>query len=894
MPLPDPMSPPGEPDEASAVRAAFLVALLEDRERGRSFDLERYQQRYPGFEAVIAAEHEAFLASLATNDGEPHVARPRYREDGELGRGGMGVVKRVFDPSLHRYLALKQARAGAGEAENARFLEEARVTAQLDHPGVVAVHEVGSDETGAPYFTMPMVRGRTFAALIDELHRKDTEGANDSSGSAGIQHAGGHARIVEVLTRVCDTVAFAHSRGVVHRDLKPQNVMVGRFGEVFVVDWGLARALGRPIADAGPVASDGSDAQPTADAEVPARNHETTTPVWTLAGDVLGTPAYMAPEQLVGDGEVTCKLDIYALGAMLYHALAGHAPYDEPRDATDGRSVIERAANGPPTGIATRAAGAPPELLAICARAMARDPGQRYADAEALRADLRAFADGRVVGAYEHGKWAELRKLIRRNRAATGAAVLAVLALVIGLVASLVHADRAELSFHDSVEAVDRMLTRVANTKLRNVPETTAIRRDLLADATEFFERFVAQRPGDLQMVKQAAISYNRVAALHEQLGDRTAARKANDRSRELLATSRKNYPDDPELLFQSAKAFLQLGSNLDEGPDALETALAFADRALAARRDAEALVVAHLTHDALALTAYRERRLDDAEEHARASIGLCAELTTRFPDNRNVQAGNPHSLLAGILSERGDLQGSAKQLELAIAERRRDLAAVPEDELPRSRLAEVLSNRAILLHRLRDEEPAEANIAEAVTLRRQICERNPRVPLHHVRHASALVLQARIRYENGGTDDTLKLTNEAKAALERALARSPDDRRAAAVRFDLLRTRHRAWMRLARHLDAAANARALAEHATPPAPPPWRFEAVLELGDAVRLVDKAEMADDERLRLRLEYSTEAIRWLRELVDDDRVSGKQLAQPRLDPLRFHPEFPELR
>jgi len=874
---PDPTLVHDDAADESAIRAAFLVALLEDRERGRGHDLAHYQQRFRGYEHVVAAEFRAFAAGGDDGDeradGGGGEGLPRYRVDGELGRGGMGVVQRVFDTRLHRYLARKQVRAGAGEAETARFLEEARVTAQLDHPGVVAVHEVGRDEEGAPYFTMPMVRGRTFAALIDELRAGPTPP---------------WTRVVDVLVRVCDTVAFAHSRGVVHRDLKPQNVMVGRFGEVFVVDWGLARALGRPVADA----RRAEGAQATAAAEVPARD-STETPNWTLAGDVLGTPAYMAPEQLVRSDDVSCGMDVYAIGAILYHALAGHAPYDSPAERADDRSVLERAAAGPPSAIHEIAPDAPAELCAICERAMARDPRRRYADAEALRDDLRAFADGRVVGAYERGAWARVRKWVRRNRLLTAAACSTLLALLIGLFASLAHAKRADASFHDSVAAVDRMLTRVARAKLQNVPETTPLRRDLLDDATAFFERFLAQRPDDLELRFRAAVSYYRVASLHEQLGDHDAALHANARSLELTDAALRERPDDPDLLRQATQAHLQRGSELAEAGEnheaALETARSFAERRLAIARDSEALSAAGTVLDALALSSYRARRLDDAERYANASAELCKELVERFGEAHRGQASTPHSLLAGVMAERGDDAGSAEQLRLTIAARRSHLARFPDAAPARSKLAEALRNHAILLHRLRQEAEAEACAAEAVELRAGLAQQNPRVPGYHASHADALVHRARIRHENGAPVDALAFTAEALAATQRALALDPDSRHAATVAFDARRVRHRAASRLALHDEVAENATALA--ALTPSPAAWRFEAACQLAHAVQLLDAATLAAAERERLQREYGDRAVAWLRQLCEDDGLPRDRLADARLDPLRRHPDFP---
>jgi len=197
-----------------------------------------------GREAFLSerAEVEALIAGLASSGAHGS----RYKLEEEVGRGAMGAVYRVVDTRLDRRLALKlvlaqseDVRAGrlSGNAARRlkRFLNEARITSQLDHPGIVPVHEVGLDEEGRAFFTMKLVKGRTLAEVFERHARKDPEW--------------NHARVLSILERVCEAMAFAHERRVIHRDLKPANVMVGDFGEVYVLDWGLARRLDKPDDD---------------------------------------------------------------------------------------------------------------------------------------------------------------------------------------------------------------------------------------------------------------------------------------------------------------------------------------------------------------------------------------------------------------------------------------------------------------------------------------------------------------------------------------------------------------------------------------------------------------------------------------------------------------------
>ncbi|MFT3772569.1 MAG: bifunctional serine/threonine-protein kinase/formylglycine-generating enzyme family protein [Minicystis sp.] len=296
---------------------------------------------------------------------EPGAASPwdRYEDLGVLGRGGMGEVRRVRDRVLGRTVAMKiLAPRGAGGGEmHARFLAEARLAAGLGHPGIVPVHDCGATPEGGLWFTMDEIHGQTLRAAVEGAHRGPTGPA-----PAALR------RLIDAFLRICEAVAHAHRRGVIHRDLKPDNVMLGDLGEVLVADWGLARALA-----AGEEASRGVGAASGSRA--------------TQVGQVLGTPAYMPPEQAQGLAvHVDRTGDVYALGAILYEILCGEPPY-----RGSAREVLTRVAGGPPEPVTRRAAWPLPEdLVRLCERAMARAPGDRFPDAGALAAGVRSYLDG--------------------------------------------------------------------------------------------------------------------------------------------------------------------------------------------------------------------------------------------------------------------------------------------------------------------------------------------------------------------------------------------------------------------------------------------------------------------------------------------------------------------
>ncbi len=421
--------------------------------------------------------------------------RSRYAIERTLGSGGMGVVYAVRDRALDRVLAMKVPHGRSGGGRLRRFLEEAELLGRLDHPGILSVHELGIDERGEVYFTMPRVEGQRLSEVF-ELARAGSDGWSQ-------------ARVLEVLLKVCDALAYAHERGVVHRDLKPENVLVGRFGQVHVVDWGLAHVpRAHAAAEAGSEAHAPASVQTArgsgaSEAEQGAPNPD---PRQTLAGEVIGTPAYMAPEQAQGrNEEVGPRADVYALGAMLYHLLAGRMPHAHGAARPKSAEVLRAVLAGPPVDVAELAPGAPAELVAICHKAMRREPAARYASVTELAADLRAFLDGRVVRAHERGAWAELRKWVQRNRGLALALLVLLLVTWSGLFLVIRgERERVELAQRQAdARALDALRAEAAELWPAVPARIPALER-WLAEAREVLGRR-AQREAELEPLRRSA-----------------------------------------------------------------------------------------------------------------------------------------------------------------------------------------------------------------------------------------------------------------------------------------------------------------------------------------------------------------------------------------------------
>ena len=294
-------------------------------------------------------------ATLTVLDSE------RYTLGSLIGQGGMGEVVLAFDEQIGREVAVKRIRADAPTGEElSRFVREARVQGRLQHPAVVPVHDLAFDKAGKPYFVMKRLSGTTMGELIAKLRTETDDEAQAT-----------RRRLLHAFADVCLAIEFAHSAGIIHRDLKPANIMLGDFGEVYVLDWGIARAVTEP---------DETGAPTSKELDLRLDSGE------TRAGTVLGTPAYMAPEQLAGD-RAGPSADIYALGCILYEIACGEVLHAGRRSLT---SILE-ALEARPSKVRP---DSPPELDAICERATRLQPAERFGSARALGDAVQAFLDG--------------------------------------------------------------------------------------------------------------------------------------------------------------------------------------------------------------------------------------------------------------------------------------------------------------------------------------------------------------------------------------------------------------------------------------------------------------------------------------------------------------------
>ncbi|MBI4618283.1 MAG: tetratricopeptide repeat protein [Planctomycetes bacterium] len=323
----------------------------------------------------------------------------RYEILSVLGEGGMGRVYRVRDLKLGREVALKTiAVPRASEAVRRRFLAEARTTAQLSHPGIVPVYDAGSLPDGELYLTMKVVEGQTLRAIFGSPAARNRE----------------RGRFLKILAAVADALAYAHERGVVHRDLKPENVMVSRSGVAVVMDWGLAKIFGAAGALGG---EDGRGRQAPVDLGE-ARSGK------TLAGTLLGTLPYMAPEQVEGRvGEIDSRTDVWALGAILWEILFGEKPFEGDTAVRTAAAILDHE----PRTRAYRARKAPRELLAIALKCLEKNPGRRYPGAGPFRDDIERFLARKSVSALPASGGRRAVLFARRNPVlVTAGAILAV------------------------------------------------------------------------------------------------------------------------------------------------------------------------------------------------------------------------------------------------------------------------------------------------------------------------------------------------------------------------------------------------------------------------------------------------------------------------------------
>jgi serine/threonine-protein kinase len=725
--------------EPGAARAALLreLILLEVAYRlrlGERPERAEYLARFPEHAArILAAFDEVGLGdtmvggtptvhvpSSAPGPPEGHVLigaldfdpqrRERYALTRLHAKGGIGQVWLARDDSLGREVALKELQPQvAGDPDVwARFLAEAKITGQLEHPGIVPVYELARREGDrAPFYTMRFVRGRTLSEATRAYHATRREGRAERLDLLALLNA---------FVGVCNAVAFAHSRGVIHRDLKGQNVVLGDFGEVIVLDWGLAKLVDRPEAGAGsPVAVDGRGA--------------------TVAGDVMGTPAYMAPEQAEGRVDlIDQRTDVYGLGATLYEVLTGRPPFSGPGP----NEILRRVREDEPERPRAVCPDTPAALEAVCLKAMAKRPSQRYPSAAELAQEVRRWLADEPVAAWREPLPVRARRWAARHRTAlTATAAAAVVALVglAALLASQAHSNarlaaananladangdlrkailreqeartRAQARFDLAKSAVEAYYNGATKDVLLKQPEMEDLRNRLLRTALDFYRRLAADLQGDQGIDPQARGELGRasyqVAYITNQIGQSDDAFKAFQQALELNRGFADADPNDLGLRLRTAQCLNQLGyqyfriGRIRESDQMYREALAIAE-GVEKLRPGNDQVASQLAwaHVGLWYANIRTGRPEDALPHLHRALELRRALAKDHPEDIEYQNNLNQTLLdlGYHLRRHGQREEALAPIQEAVArasqlardhprdpEIRRDVAAAHND----------------------------------------------------------------------------------------------------------------------------------------------------------------------------------------------------------------------
>ncbi|MHC4841809.1 MAG: serine/threonine-protein kinase [Planctomycetota bacterium] len=376
----------------------------------------------------------------------------RYVVIREIARGGMGKVLEVEDTELRRSVALKVLRKeliGRPDVVE-RFLEEAQITGQLEHPNIVPVHEMGVDGAGNLYFTMKYVEGMSLAELLLKLREGNRDMARDYPLS----------KLLDIFIKICESISFAHNRGVIHRDLKPANIMVGKFGEVQVMDWGVAKVMGREVGRSTDklVLTDRLDANSA----------------HTMAGAIIGTPSYMSPEQAKGDiKKMGAATDIFSLGVILYEMLSQRSPWT----GKTSDEVLDQVRDWTPDKPAVRnpAAAIPAELSRLAMRCLEKNPDDRLVSVKELGQNIRNYIEGRTMGAVEYSAAKVFTKWVSRHRGFVAAAVGGVLLVVGAIFGTFYFLQADKQAVIDSIVEDAQMLEAQSRTALEGADYESAM-----------------------------------------------------------------------------------------------------------------------------------------------------------------------------------------------------------------------------------------------------------------------------------------------------------------------------------------------------------------------------------------------------------------------------------
>jgi serine/threonine-protein kinase len=703
-------------------------------------------------------------------------------------KGGLGEVFVALDGELNREVALKRIldhRADDPDSRR-RFVLEAEITGGLEHPGIVPVYGLGSYGDGRPYYAMRFIRGDSLKDAIAAFHAAHAgPGADPARRSLGLR------RLLRRFTDACNALEYAHSRGVLHRDLKPGNIIVGKYGETLVVDWGLAKATGR----SDPASGEGTLMPGSASGSAE-----------TLPGAAIGTPAYMSPEQARGDLDAFGpRSDVYSLGATLYCLLTGRPPFA----GDDLGAILRKVREGdfaPPCALDP---SVPRALEAICLKAMATRPEGRYASCRALADDIEHWLADEPVTARREPFGERARRWARRNRPIVTAAAAALLVALVGLGAvsavqtkarndldrkngELTQANvdldlqrrRAEANETQAIDAVKRFGDAIAEEPLlKDTPELQDLRDRLLRGPLAFFrglrERLQADRDTRPEALVRLANAMHDYAHLTDEVGDQQDGLKAHEDGLVIWEGLTRDDPDNPDYQSELARIhrcrgiFLSATGHSTEARRSFEAALAIA-RKLAEDHPTVARYQDDLaaSHNSLGILLHDTGQPAEARRSFESALAIRRELAEDHPTVTRYQGdlARSHNNLGALLSATGQMAEARRAYETALTIRRELAEEHPTVTGYQLELADSHGNLGLLL---RDTgEPAEArrSFEAALAIRRKLADDHPSVTLYQgglARSHNGLGLLLRAT----GQPAEARMAYEAALAIQRRLA---------------------------------------------------------------------------------------------------------------------------
>jgi eukaryotic-like serine/threonine-protein kinase len=692
----------------------------------------------------------SFAVGSATSDGH------RFRVLRPHARGGLGEVFVALDGELNREVALKQILDHHADEtlSRTRFLIEAEITGGLEHPGIVPVYGLGHYNDGRPYYAMRFIRGDSLKEAIAAFHGDGALKTDPGKRSLALR------KLLRRFGDVCNAIDYAHGRGVLHRDLKPGNVIVGKHGETLVIDWGLAKPMGR--------------AEPgTTTAEHALILSSASGSAETLPGSAMGTPAYMSPEQASGDLEqLGARSDVYSLGATLYCLLTGRPPF-EGKDLGVVLSEVRRGAFPPPRQADSSIDRA---LEVVCLKAMALKPEDRHTTARALADDIERWMADEPVTAWREPFARRARRWLRRRRTAVTAAAAAVLVAVVGLAAVLAVQANANGNLSRKNGELTRALGREAeananltraNVDLAAAKDREAARFALAKDAIRLFHGEV----GDDLVLKEGRF---------KPLRDRLLQGAADfyGKLEELLAGQ-----SDPASRRSLGQAYSDLGdltSTIGDKPKALEAhrKALVVRRELAAGEGASAdarAEVAESLHEIARLLSETGRKPEALADFERALAILDGlDASGRVRSRQRVLAGDVSREIGLILSEMGNLTGARLAYDRSVASLTRLVEANPTTARYRSTLADSYHNLAYLQFQMGlPAESLESN-RRSLAIREELAKGNPAIMKYRsdpaISHNNIGILHSR----TGHPAEALESYRRAVAILEELARDNP------------------------------------------------------------------------------------------------------------------------